>query len=242
MGNIDSCGTRPYNPIKLSYILRNMKRLSYLKSGLTVLTALATITLTFLPSIAENPRNSNNRFDRDYSSPNSQPSLQTPTPSSEDLGKQLVQDLSQCMRNAIPNNEPESLEQLQAASMQCTVRVIILTPDGKVRTDANERMNAILTAMNVSLPATVSQGQATVKLERIPESFVYTVPVVLGGKTQRFLLDTGASNSILYVPAFLFSLTNIFTLFPFKSNTSSLMSILAGTQYLIVVFSLNGLG
>ncbi|MEB3279630.1 MAG: retropepsin-like aspartic protease [Lyngbya sp.] len=177
-----------------------MKRLSYLKSGLTVLTALATITLTFLPSIAENPRNSNNRFDRDYSSPNSQPSLQTPTPSSEDLGKQLVQDLSQCMRNAIPNNEPESLEQLQAASMQCTVRVIILTPDGKVRTDANERMNAILTAMNVSLPATVSQGQATVKLERIPESFVYTVPVVLGGKTQRFLLDTGASNSILSEP------------------------------------------
>ncbi|WP_413168190.1 retropepsin-like aspartic protease [Capilliphycus salinus ALCB114379] len=177
-----------------------MKRLSYLKSGLTVLTALATIALTFLPSIAENPRNSNNRFNRDYSPSNSQPSVQTPTPPSEDLGKQLVQEISQCMRNAIPNNEPESLEQLQAASMQCTIRVIILTPDGKVRTDANERMNAILTAMNVSLPATVSQGQASVKLERIPDSFVYTVPVIVGGQPQRFLLDTGASNSILSEP------------------------------------------
>lgn len=184
-----------------------MKRLSYLRSGLTVITALATITLTFLPSIAENPRNSNNRFNRDYSPSNSEPVSEPisppgvrPSAPSEDLGKQLVQEISQCMRNAMPNNEPESLEALQAASMQCTIRVIVLTPDGKVRTDANERMSAILTAMNVTLPATVSQGQASVKLERIPESFVYTVPVIVGGKSQRFLLDTGASNSILSEP------------------------------------------
>ncbi|MEA5519508.1 retropepsin-like aspartic protease [Limnoraphis robusta] len=185
-----------------------MKRLSYLKSGLTVITALATITLTFLPSIAENPRNSNNRFDRDYSpsisepvsEPISTPGVKPQNPSSEELGKQLVQELSQCMRNAIPSSEPESLAALQMASMQCTVRVIILTPDGKVRTDASERMNAILTAMNVTLPATVSQGQASVKLEIIPDSMVYTVPVVVGGKAQRFLLDTGASNSILSEP------------------------------------------
>lgn len=184
-----------------------MKRLSYLKSGLTVLTALGTIALTFLPSIAENPQDKNNRFNRDYSPPVSEPVAEPISPPgvrppypSEELGKQLVQELSQCVRNAIPNSEPESLEQLQAASMQCTIRVIVLTPDGKVRSDANERMNAILTAMNVSLPATVSQGQASVELETIPESFVYTVPVVVDGKSQRFLLDTGASNSILSEP------------------------------------------
>ncbi len=184
-----------------------MKRFSLLTSGLTLLTALGSITFTILPSISETSQEQNNRFNRDYSTPVSEPvsepisppGVRPPAPS-EDLGKQLVQELSQCMRNAMPNNEPESLEALQAASMQCTIRVIVLTPDGKVRTDANDRMNAILTAMNVTLPATVSQGQAAVKLETIPESFVYTVPVIVGGKPQRFLLDTGASNSILSEP------------------------------------------
>ncbi|MDY7023099.1 MAG: retropepsin-like aspartic protease, partial [Cyanobacteriota bacterium] len=102
-----------------------------------------------------------------------------------------------CMQGAIPNNEPNSLEELQVASMRCTIKVIVLTPDGKVRPDSNERMNAVFSTMQVSLPAATSQGQASVKLETIPESLVYTVPVEINGQPQRFLLDTGASNSIL---------------------------------------------
>ncbi len=176
-----------------------MKLSPHFRSVLTLLTALGGIILT-LPSIAELTPNHHSQFVRRYQRLISEAVSETPTLSPEELGKQLVQELSQCMRTAIPSHEPASLTALQTASMQCTVRVIILTPDGKVRTDANERMNALLTVMQVTLPATVSQGEASVQLEQIPNSLVYTVPVVVGGKTQRFLLDTGASNSIVSEP------------------------------------------
>ncbi|NEP80009.1 MAG: hypothetical protein F6K39_18700 [Okeania sp. SIO3B3] len=56
--------------------------------------------------------------------------------------------------------------------MQCTMRVIMLAPDGKFRPDANQRMEALLEISGASLPEILSQGKATVKLEKLTEELI----------------------------------------------------------------------
>lgn len=113
------------------------------------------------------------------------------------LGTEILKELTDCVIKKIPNPQQPSLEAIQTASMECVVRVVMLGPDGKVRPDANQRMIALLQVTNVSLPKTSSQGQASVQMQQIQGSRVFTVPVTVAGQSQRFLLDTGASNSIL---------------------------------------------
>ena len=73
----------------------------------------------------------------------------------------------------------------------------MLAPDGKFRPDANQRMEALLEISGASLPKIMSQGKATVKLQQLTNSQVFTLPVTVAGEAKNFLLDTGASNSIL---------------------------------------------
>lgn len=114
-----------------------------------------------------------------------------------ELGQQLVQELSQCLSRAITERESDSPTELQAVSMRCTIQVILLDETGNVRPDASDRMTALLAVTGASVPQTTSRGQATVSLEKLPDGQIFTVPVEIAGQSQRFLLDTGASNSIL---------------------------------------------
>lgn len=192
-----------------------MKFWQNITSSLTLISLFTGVTLSFLETVAQSvpePR-SVMAHDNTATAPHlksqetsfsnftlqsvSDKLAQTSPESSEELGQQLMAELSQCMMNAIPNGEPQTLAGIQAASMECTVRVIILSPDGTVRSDANERMKALLTVTGAAIPPSVSQGTATVKLQTIPNSQVYTVPVNVAGNSEQFLLDTGASNSIL---------------------------------------------
>jgi clan AA aspartic protease (TIGR02281 family) len=113
------------------------------------------------------------------------------------LGQQLLQQTSQCIKSKLPDSPPSNLEALQTASMQCVLQVTMLAEDGSIRPDASDRITALVAATGVSLPQPVSQGQANIPLKLLPNSNVFTLPVQIGGLSKTFLLDTGASASII---------------------------------------------
>ena len=128
---------------------------------------------------------------------NHQTSLaQTPSSTPSKLSQEVLQELTKCVTEIVQPTET-SLEALQVASMQCTTRVIMLAPDGSFRPDANQRMEALLEITGASIPTTISQGEGSVKLQKLGNSQVFTIPVKVAEETRNFLLDTGASNSIL---------------------------------------------
>ena len=118
---------------------------------------------------------------------------QTPTPG----GDQLLQEVVNCVKNSVSPEQNGSLEAIENASTQCIFKVIMLAPDGSIRKDAKERMIALVKTTGITLPQPSSQGQAAIKMQPVPEQKLLTVPVNLGGKQASFLLDTGASNSIV---------------------------------------------
>ncbi|BAU04936.1 hypothetical protein NIES592_06945 [Fischerella major NIES-592] len=113
------------------------------------------------------------------------------------LGQQLLQQTSQCIRSKLADSSPSNLEALQTASMQCVLQVAMLAEDGSIRPDASDRITALVAATGVSLPQPVSQGQANIPLKLLPNTNVFTLPVQIGGQSKTFLLDTGASASII---------------------------------------------
>ncbi|MBC7880109.1 MAG: clan AA aspartic protease [Anaerolineae bacterium] len=118
------------------------------------------------------------------------------------LGQQILQEVQTCVLGKVkPSKTPPSRPQLLAASQQCYFSVILFDKDGKQRTDAEQRTEALMAATGVSLPKHSGRGQATVALKRVSPaektSQVLSVPVRIAGKTRRFLLDTGASNTII---------------------------------------------
>ncbi len=114
-----------------------------------------------------------------------------------DRAQELIQELRQCLVKKLSNPQQPSLEELQAASTECTLEVIMLSPNGTINPDAEELMKLLLTTAGATMPSTSSQGQASISLQRVPNSRLFSIPVTVGGQTRSFLLDTGASNSIL---------------------------------------------
>lgn len=113
------------------------------------------------------------------------------------LGQQLLQQTSQCIRSKLPDSLPSNLEALQTAFMQCVLQVTMLAEDGSIRPDASDRITALVAATGVSFPQPVSQGQANIPLKLLSNTNVFTLPVQIGGQSKTFLLDTGASASII---------------------------------------------
>lgn len=113
------------------------------------------------------------------------------------LGQQLLQQTSQCIRSKLPDTLPSNLEALQTAFMQCVLQVTMLAEDGSIRPDASDRITALVAATGVSFPQPVSQGQANIPLKLLSNTNVFTLPVQIGGQSKTFLLDTGASASII---------------------------------------------
>lgn len=118
-------------------------------------------------------------------------------PQKQNLGQQLFQNIQQCLREQVPNPLQVTLEELQAISMQCVFEVVLLAPDGSLRPDASDRMMALVETTGVTIPQPTSQGEASVELRSLPNSRVFGLPVTVGGESQQFLFDTGASNSIV---------------------------------------------
>lgn len=59
------------------------------------------------------------------------------------------------------------------------------------------RTQAIVQLQGLNVPPPTTQGSAVLPLQPLPGTRVYTVPVKLGNHRGRFLLDTGASTSML---------------------------------------------
>ncbi|NJK28516.1 MAG: hypothetical protein HC925_08795 [Coleofasciculaceae cyanobacterium SM2_3_26] len=78
-----------------------------------------------------------------------------------DLGKQLLEELLGCVRQTTLELSQPSITQLEAASTQCVLDVILLGENGRVRPDASDRLVALMQTMGVRLPQPVSKGQAT---------------------------------------------------------------------------------
>jgi clan AA aspartic protease (TIGR02281 family) len=112
-------------------------------------------------------------------------------------GQQLLQQVIACMRGKIPNPQQASMEVLQTASSQCVFEVVVLNPDGRVRADASDRLTALVEFSGVSFPQPASKGQANIQLKKVPDSQVFAIPVKIGQESKPFLLDTGASASII---------------------------------------------
>ncbi len=120
-----------------------------------------------------------------------------PSLSDSDRAQELIKELRQCLKKALSNGEESSLEEMQGASMECTMEVIMLNPDGTINPNASELMELLLTTSGASMPTTSSKGQASVKLQPVPNSRLFSLPVTVGDRPRSFLFDTGASNSIL---------------------------------------------
>lgn len=146
--------------------------------------------------IAPQPNLAQNNHEKIVLKTTTQQAQQLPSISNE-AGRELIQKLRQCMVGVLPNQQQASIEDLQVASMECTMKVIMLNPDGTFRSDSGDLMKLLLMTTGATLPTTSSQGQASIGIQQLPNSQVFTLPVTVGGMRRNFLLDTGASNSIL---------------------------------------------
>ncbi len=119
---------------------------------------------------------------------------QTPT------GPDLLQQIQHCVRTSGENPASLSLAQRQLAAMQCTFTTIAIAPDGSIYANVDDRLTALVQTLGLRLPNPSGTGTARVPLRTLTESRVLTLPVQVGGTVQEFLLDTGASASILSRP------------------------------------------
>ncbi|NKB17406.1 MAG: hypothetical protein HC770_03770, partial [Pseudanabaena sp. CRU_2_10] len=110
------------------------------------------------------------------------------------LGRELFQSMLGCVRSEIAKPSQTTPEAMQATSLNCFMKVVVLDPKGKVRTDSEERLTAVVKASGISVEHPKSNGQASVPLQQLPDSSVFTLPVAIAGKSKTFLLDTGASS------------------------------------------------
>jgi hypothetical protein len=75
--------------------------------------------------------------------------------SSTDLGKELVGQIRECVQGKLSNplsNSPINQQALQAISMRCLFEVAVLEKNGKVRTDARDRVSALFAATGLKPP------------------------------------------------------------------------------------------
>ncbi|MDX2096327.1 MAG: retropepsin-like aspartic protease [Leptolyngbyaceae cyanobacterium bins.59] len=118
-------------------------------------------------------------------------------PDRSKLGQALQDQLFRCVRKKVSTLSNFALEQMQGLSMECVFEVVVLDAKGKIRPDANERMMALVEVTGVVMPKPASQGQASVTLQPLAGSRVWTIGVNVANQNRPFLLDTGASSSIV---------------------------------------------
>jgi predicted aspartyl protease len=114
------------------------------------------------------------------------------------MGEELFQSLTACIQEAIaPAGAAATTDSFQTLTLRCMLEVLLLTPEGELYANTEERLEALAIATGMALPSGLHQGQAkAVQLQRRNEALL-SVPVTIGTETVPFLLDTGASNSLV---------------------------------------------
>ena len=123
------------------------------------------------------------------------------------LTQDLLQDLNTCITQALVNSGSPSTtpgttppwEQMTQLSTACFFQVVMISPEGKVYSNVEERLEALVGLSGVPLPQASHRGTALVGLQPLGEA-LYGVSVTLGNQPQLFLLDTGASSSLVELP------------------------------------------
>lgn len=106
----------------------------------------------------------------------------------------LLLQVQQCIRQKMTQPNTVATQDITA---RCVFSVVMLNPDGSVRSDASARMTALMRATGTALPKPQFQGEASIVLQKLPSQSLFTLPVTIKGQTLSFVLDSGASNSIL---------------------------------------------
>jgi len=117
------------------------------------------------------------------------------------LGTRLLQQVQSCARRQLLS-QPKALAQdfwgaTQRVSLVCFMEEVVLDPAGIVREDVEMRLQAVIAASGVAVPLPAARGVGRVALRLVSGSGLFTVPVRIGARTLPFLLDTGASSTIL---------------------------------------------
>lgn len=107
------------------------------------------------------------------------------------LGKQLQQQVQNCV-----GRSPDVAQSTQRYQT-CITQLILLDAKGNRRPDASQRLLALFEAMGITIAKRQRQGQTTLALQTIPKSNCFSLPVKLKGYTGQFLLDTGATHTVI---------------------------------------------
>ncbi|WP_299488875.1 retropepsin-like aspartic protease [Acaryochloris sp. IP29b_bin.137] len=107
------------------------------------------------------------------------------------LGKQLQQQVQDCVGRS--SSATQSTQRYQT----CITQLILLDDNGNRRSDASQRLLAFFEAMGIAIPKRQRQGQTVVNLQAIPRSNCFSLPVKIKGYTGQFLLDTGATHTVI---------------------------------------------
>jgi predicted aspartyl protease len=115
----------------------------------------------------------------------------------------LLQQVQQCVqqqrlskKNAASPNSADSAA-AQSTTERCIFSVIMLNPNGTVRPDASARMASLMRQTGIQMPRPKGLGQTTIPLQIQPGQSLFRVPVSIQNQQFSFLLDTGASNSVI---------------------------------------------
>lgn len=107
------------------------------------------------------------------------------------LGKQLQQQVQDCVGSS--STTTPSTQRYQT----CITQLILLDAKGNRRPDASQRLLALFEAMGIAIPQRQRQGQTSLALQALPRSNCFSLPVKLKGYTGQFLLDTGATHTVI---------------------------------------------
>lgn len=111
--------------------------------------------------------------------------------------QELVENLVKCISDTFSNEQQSSQQTLETTSIQCFYQVIYIDSNGNIRPDAEERLKTVVKLTGVSLPTPIRQGKASIELQKLPNTNVFTLPVTIEGQTQPFILDMGAASSVI---------------------------------------------
>lgn len=129
--------------------------------------------------------------------------LPVPSVRAAEASQPLLQQVQQCIqqKSAAQGLSPQKNSQAAQPGFQkiaegCFFSVVMLNPDGSVRPDASERMASMLRQTGTQMPHPKGQGQAVVPIQT-QSGRLYKVPVTVQQRRFNFLVDTGASNTVI---------------------------------------------